>query len=110
MAGDSLKTQHRGLILLGGPAEDEIEMRQKLFERVYEWLDSACPDRFGVTTLPERIAYDIAQAAQYHVTKSKKRVLVVKALDVNYRNPPKWWKQWIRIRDDEDVGESGSPA
>lgn len=96
-------------IALGGPPEREAEARGLLRLMIYRELREC--DYFHRSMLDDKFARDIETRTPYVPTKVRKDIVVnIKSISIFYRNPPRGWQWWARIRDGINTITMGSSA
>lgn len=85
---------HADRVFITGSRDEEKHLRQQLEDKLANAMRAACPDWFGATGWPERIAFDFAWNCDFY--EHAKTRTVVQGLAVEYRNKGAWLP-WIEV-------------
>lgn len=106
--GGTVEIRWKHRILIGGPADREDELRERLRGMILASLERC--EMFAASGLSERYADQIADEVPYVSVEGAPGVVRLDSVDVLYQNPPNGWKWWSRIRRDEDTVDPGEWA
>lgn len=106
--GGTVEIRWKHRILIGGPADRESELRERLRGMLLTSLERC--EMFTASGLAERYADQIADEVPFVAVEGAPPIVRLDSVDVLYANPPNGWKWWSRIRGGSDTIDPGDWA